>query len=162
MSGQPATRSTIFAREDLTWYQAALPSAPSSPGAVHVSRTRPLPMFSATRSVTAAGGALATHWILQWDWTRSVLFGTLVIVTGPTGSGKSTTLAAVIDVINKSRSCHIPSIEDPIEYSHESIKVTVDQRELFADTKSFAAALKYILRQDPGGHDEQANGGRER
>ena len=73
----------------------------------------------------------------------------LVLVTGPTGSGKSTTLAALIDVINASRDCHIITLEDPIEFVHTNRKATIEQREIGADTRSFAAALKNILRQDP-------------
>ncbi len=73
----------------------------------------------------------------------------LLLVVGPTGSGKSTTLACLVDRINRQRACRIITIEDPIEYTHRSIKATVDQRELHADTRSFAGALKYILRQDP-------------
>ncbi|MFO0756113.1 MAG: PilT/PilU family type 4a pilus ATPase [Byssovorax sp.] len=73
----------------------------------------------------------------------------LVLVTGPTGSGKSTTLAAMIEMINRTRNCHIITIEDPIEFLHENKVSTIEQREIGADSKSFAAALKYILRQDP-------------
>jgi twitching motility protein PilT len=73
----------------------------------------------------------------------------LILVTGPTGSGKSTTLAAMIDKINSERHEHIITIEDPIEYLHPHKKCVVNQREINADTKSFKAALKYILRQDP-------------
>ena len=73
----------------------------------------------------------------------------LLLMVGPTGSGKSTTLACLVDQINRNRACRIITVEDPIEYAHESIKATVDQREVYADTQSFAAALKYILRQDP-------------
>ncbi len=73
----------------------------------------------------------------------------LVLVTGPTGSGKSTTLAAIIDSINQSRHEHIVTIEDPIEYLHPHKSCLVNQREVHADTKSFKTALKYILRQDP-------------
>lgn len=73
----------------------------------------------------------------------------LILVTGPTGSGKSTTLAAIIDAINESRSEHIITIEDPIEYIHPHKKCLVNQREVGADTQSFKKALKYILRQDP-------------
>jgi twitching motility protein PilT len=73
----------------------------------------------------------------------------LVLVTGPTGSGKSTTLAAMIDRINHTRRCHILTIEDPIEYIHHHNKSIVNQRELGADTDSFPQALKYVLRQDP-------------
>ena len=73
----------------------------------------------------------------------------LVLVTGPTGSGKSTTLAAIVDAINRERSEHIITIEDPIEYLHPHKKCLVNQREVGADTQSFKRALKYILRQDP-------------
>ncbi len=73
----------------------------------------------------------------------------LILVTGPTGSGKTTTLAAIIDAINSERSEHIITIEDPIEYLHPHKKCLVNQREVGADTQSFKKALKYILRQDP-------------
>jgi len=73
----------------------------------------------------------------------------LILVTGPTGSGKSTTLATMIDTINSERHEHIVTIEDPIEFLHPHKKCVVNQREVNSDTKSFKAALKYILRQDP-------------
>jgi twitching motility protein PilT len=73
----------------------------------------------------------------------------LILVTGPTGSGKSTTLASIIDKINSERHEHIMTIEDPIEYLHPHKNCLVNQREVGADTKSFKTALKYILRQDP-------------
>lgn len=73
----------------------------------------------------------------------------LVLVTGPTGSGKSTTLAAVLDKINRDRAGHIITIEDPIEYVHNHKKSIVNQREVGEDTESFKAALKHALRQDP-------------
>lgn len=73
----------------------------------------------------------------------------LVLVTGPTGSGKSTTLAAMVDKINTERQEHIITVEDPIEFIHRHKNCMVNQREVGADTKSFAAALKYALRQDP-------------
>ena len=73
----------------------------------------------------------------------------LILVTGPTGSGKSTTLASIIDKINNDRHEHIMTIEDPIEYLHPHKNCLVNQREVGADTRSFKTALKYILRQDP-------------
>src|SRR5262249_27845007 len=73
----------------------------------------------------------------------------LVLVTGPTGSGKSTTLAAMIDKINRERHEHIITIEDPVEFLHQHKNCVVNQRELFADTHSFANSLKSALRQDP-------------
>ncbi len=73
----------------------------------------------------------------------------LVLVTGATGSGKSTSLASMIDTINKERECHIITVEDPIEFVHTHKKAIVEQRELGADTLSFGNALKHVLRQDP-------------
>ncbi len=73
----------------------------------------------------------------------------LVLVTGPTGSGKSSTLAAIIDKINRTRKDHIITIEDPIEFLHQSRESLVNQREVGADTFSFKKALKHVLRQDP-------------
>jgi twitching motility protein PilT len=73
----------------------------------------------------------------------------LILVTGPTGSGKSTTLAAMLDKINKERKGHIITVEDPIEFIHRHQGCIVNQREIGTDTKSFASALKYALREDP-------------
>jgi twitching motility protein PilT len=73
----------------------------------------------------------------------------LVLVTGPTGSGKSTTLAAIIDLINQEQSMHVVTIEDPIEYVYSPKKCIISQREVGEDTNSFANALKHVLRQDP-------------
>ena len=73
----------------------------------------------------------------------------LVLVTGPTGSGKSTTLASLIDKINKERQAHILTVEDPIEFVHKHQQSIVNQREVGTDTRSFASALKYALREDP-------------
>ena len=73
----------------------------------------------------------------------------LVLVTGPTGSGKSTTLAALIDLVNRTRADHIVTVEDPIEFMHKNHKSLVNQREVGPDTHSFANALKHVLRQDP-------------
>jgi len=72
-----------------------------------------------------------------------------VLCTGPTGSGKSTTLAALIDIINSTKPLHIMSVEDPIEYLHHHKRAVVNQREVGEDTKGFAEALKHVLRQDP-------------
>ena len=73
----------------------------------------------------------------------------LVLVTGPTGSGKTTTLAAMIDHINRTRCCHIITIEDPIEYLHTDALASISQREVGFDTNSFATAMRMVLRQDP-------------
>ena len=73
----------------------------------------------------------------------------LVLVTGPAGSGKSTTQAAMLDYINEKYPCHIMTVEDPIEFVHQSKMAIINQRELGEDTLSFANALKYVLRQDP-------------
>lgn len=73
----------------------------------------------------------------------------LVLVTGPTGAGKSTTLAAIIEYINRNRACHVITIEDPIEYKYKQEKATIHQRELGRDVPSFAAALRSALREDP-------------
>ena len=73
----------------------------------------------------------------------------LVLVTGPTGSGKSTTQAAMIDYINRTRHCHVVTIEDPIEYVHKHQAAIVDQREIGSDTPSFADALRSVFREDP-------------
>ncbi len=73
----------------------------------------------------------------------------LLLVVGPTGAGKSTTMACLVNRINQNRHCRIITVEDPIEYSHQSRKATIDQREVHADTRSFSDALKFILRQDP-------------
>ena len=73
----------------------------------------------------------------------------LVLVTGPTGSGKSTTLAALIDLVNRTRRDHIMTVEDPIEFLHQHQSCLVNQREVGADTHGFRNALKHVLRQDP-------------
>jgi len=73
----------------------------------------------------------------------------LVLVTGPTGSGKSTTLASMIDIVNNSRACNIVTVEDPIEFLHSHKNSSVRQREIGTDTHSFAAALRQVLRHDP-------------
>lgn len=73
----------------------------------------------------------------------------LILVTGPTGHGKTTTQASIIDLINKNRECHIITVEDPIEFVHTHKKSIVDQREVGSDTNGFNEALKYVLRQDP-------------
>jgi twitching motility protein PilT len=73
----------------------------------------------------------------------------LVLVTGPTGSGKSTTLASLLDIVNRERAVHIMTVEDPIEFLHHHKRAIVNQREVGEDTHSFASALKHVLRQDP-------------
>ena len=73
----------------------------------------------------------------------------LVLVTGPTGSGKSTTLASLVDIVNRTKPVHIVTVEDPIEFLHQHKMAIVNQREVGTDTDSFSAALKRVLRQDP-------------
>ena len=73
----------------------------------------------------------------------------LVLVTGPTGSGKSTTLAAMVDWINEQRAVHIVTLEDPIEFTHADRRASISQRELGTDTRSFAQALRHVMRQNP-------------
>jgi twitching motility protein PilT len=73
----------------------------------------------------------------------------LVLVTGPTGSGKSTTQAAMVDRINRHRSVHVVTVEDPIEFLHQHNQSIINQREVYEDTNSFVNALKYVLREDP-------------
>ena len=73
----------------------------------------------------------------------------LVLVTGATGSGKTTTLAAMVDEINSKRKCHIVTVEDPIEFIHKNNKAIIDQRQILEDTYSFRNALRFVLRQDP-------------
>jgi twitching motility protein PilT len=72
-----------------------------------------------------------------------------ILVTGPTGSGKSTTLASLVDIVNTERSCHIMTVEDPIEFLHRHKTSIVNQREVGSDTHGFSSALKHVLRQDP-------------
>ena len=81
--------------------------------------------------------------------TWSYLPRGLVLVTGPTGSGKSTTLASLIDIVNRERAVHIMTVEDPIEFLHQHKRSIINQREVGQDTHSFANALKHVLRQDP-------------
>jgi twitching motility protein PilT len=73
----------------------------------------------------------------------------LILVTGPTGSGKSTSMAAMVDFINRTRPCHIVTVEDPIEYLHQNRVAAISQREVGSDTRSFASALRAVLREDP-------------
>jgi len=73
----------------------------------------------------------------------------LVLLTGTTGSGKTTTLASIVDYINRRRKCHIVTIEDPIEYLHQDRKALISQREIAMDTRDFSSALKAMMRQDP-------------
>ena len=85
----------------------------------------------------------------QGDLDLCLLSKGLVVVTGPTGSGKSTTLAAMIDYINKHRTDHIITIEDPIEFVHQNKKCLVNQREVGTHTRGFKSALRAALREDP-------------
>ena len=78
-----------------------------------------------------------------------MLFRSLILVTGPTGSGKTTTLASIINKINSERKCHIITLEDPLEYLHKHKKSIVNQREVGTDTKNFASGLRGALREDP-------------
>jgi twitching motility protein PilT len=84
---------------------------------------------------------------IMFDFTKKARG--LILITGPTGCGKSTTLATMIEYINTNKACHIVTLEDPIEFVFESKKATISQREVERDTLSFQRGLKYILRQDP-------------
>ncbi|MGC9669234.1 type IV pilus twitching motility protein PilT [Planosporangium sp. 12N6] len=85
----------------------------------------------------------------EWVTRLAHLPRGLVLVTGPTGSGKTTTLASLLDLINRTRSAHIVTVEDPIEFLHQHKGCIVNQREVGADTATFASALRHVLRQDP-------------
>src|SRR2546422_239676 len=98
--------------------------------------------------VAVEGGASDLH-LKVGTFPMMRVRGGLVLVTGTTGSGKSTTLAAMIDFINKTRSAHVMTVEDPIEFLHRDNKSMVNQREVAVDTRSFAQALRSALRQDP-------------
>lgn len=108
------------------------------------------------------GSVAASYRTIPWEIMDFRILGTppvveklcelprgLVLVTGPTGHGKSTTLAAMLDKVNREKSLHIVTIEDPIEFMHSHKKALVNQRELHADTHSFPNALRSVLRQDP-------------
>ena len=113
-------------------------------------------VFTQTRGIGVAMRQIPTRILTMEELGLPPIFNRianfkrgLVLVTGPTGSGKSTTLAAVIDWINKNRAEHILTIEDPVEFVHPPQKCLVNQREVGTDTQSFAAALRSALREDP-------------
>jgi type II secretory ATPase GspE/PulE/Tfp pilus assembly ATPase PilB-like protein len=103
--------------------------------------------------------APASIWFERSGGFRSISYGELdalarqtsglILVTGPTGSGKSTTLASMIELINQERKCMVISLEDPIEYTHPNLRSAVTQREIGGDTHNFPQALRHALRQDP-------------
>lgn len=112
--------------------------------------------FNQNRGVAAVFRTIPSKVLTLGDLNAPTIFQSiseyprgLVLVTGPTGSGKSTTLAAMVDYINESFNHHIITIEDPIEFVHQSKQSLVNQREVFRDTKSFNAALRSALREDP-------------
>ncbi len=104
---------------------------------------------AALRSITPGIRSLGELGLPAMLAELSLLPRGLVLVTGPTGSGKSTTLAAMIDIVNERRDCHIMTLEDPIEYLHRHKRSIVNQREIGSDTESYATGLRSVLRQDP-------------
>ena len=142
----PTTRSTAWRRTSRSTSPSASRGWPASaPTSSTSAAPSPPPSGrSPTRSAASASSGLPAIIEKICEKPRG-----LVLVTGPTGSGKSTTLAAMLDKVNRERAEHIITIEDPVEYLHRHKKCIVNQRELHADTHSFANALRSALRAGP-------------
>jgi len=136
----------IFEREKELDFSLALPGMDRFRVNVHIQRGSVEAAFRRIPSRIPSMEELGLPYIVK-DLARKP--NGLVLVTGPTGMGKTTTLASMVDLINEERACIIISIEDPIEFVHKNKKSIIKQREVYSDTKSFAEALKRALRQDP-------------
>ena len=136
----------IFEREKELDFSLALPGMDRFRVNVHIQRGSVEAAFRRIPSRIPSMEELGLPYIVK-DLARKP--NGLVLVTGPTGMGKTTTLASMVDLINEEKACIIISIEDPIEFVHKNKKSIIKQREVYSDTKSFAEALKRALRQDP-------------
>ena len=142
----PAEIATLFERRHEADFAYSIPGVGRFRVNAYYQRSSVAIAFRRVRSVpgTAEELFLPPSVIKLADEPRG-----LILVTGPTGSGKTTTLATMIDHINRTRPCHIITIEDPIEYLHSDILASIGQREVGFDTDSFASAMRVVLRQDP-------------
>jgi twitching motility protein PilT len=137
---------SVFERDHELDFSHAIPDVGRFRGNVYMQRGSVGAAFRLVRSRIPTFDELGLPGVVRELTKRT---SGLILVTGPTGSGKSTTLAAMLDYINRNHDCHIMTIEDPIEYLHEHHRAMINQRELGSDTYALAAALRSALREDP-------------